>query len=693
MSMSFLTTRDRKIITIITLFLILLTLAVYWNVQNFGFINYDDNLYVTENDLIQSGLSIRGLVGVLTDTRTGNWHPLTMISHAIDWELFRQNAGGHHWSSLIIHIINTVLLFLLLNQMTGAIWRSALVAALFAIHPINVESVAWVAERKNVLSTFFWFLTMMFYVWYVQKPGWQRYLPVFVCFALGLMSKSMLVTLPFVLLLMDYWPLNRTAIDTSNHRQANTERSQQKAKVKFHFLILEKIPLLILSVIFSGVALFTQNKVQSITSLDALPFITRLQNAVVAYVLYCKKMFWPLELSVFYPYKGVDLGQFVVALCLLLLISVLAIKYYTKRPYLPVGWFWYLGTLLPVIGLIQVGSQSMADRYAYVPMIGLFIILAWWTASIAQNKKYMKYIVVLSSILFIIALSVICWQRCQLWGDSHAMWNDVLKNHQVAFAYNLRGLQYAQNNQFDLALADYNLALKIDENYVHALNNRANVFLALRQNRAAFEDYQRALNLAPNFADAYYNRGLLYLSTGHLDEAISDFTKAIHIDPGNADYFNNRGIALRLKNKHKSAFADFTQAVRINDNLAEAYYNRGTLYSLHKQHVFAIREYDEAIQRRPSYVDAYFRRGTSYLFLEQFNDAVQDFQRVLKSKPYHLPALKNLGLVLLEMGRYEEAAEQYRKILQIKPDDHDAPERLKEITKLGRKTIRIPRSN
>ena len=272
--------------------LILLPLVVYWNIQNFGFINYDDNLYVTENDSIQSGLSIRGLVGVLTDTRTGNWHPVTMISHAVDWELFGQNAGGHHWHNLVLHAINTVLLFLLLNQMTGAIWRSAMVAALFAIHPINVESVAWVSERKNVLSTFFWFLTMLFYVWYVRKPGWKRYLPVFVCFALGLMSKPMLVTLPFVMLLMDYWPLNRTAIDT----QSKTEEPLplQSAKARLSFLILEKIPLFILTIIFSGVALYTQQMKNAVADFDFLTLNMRIANAILSYVLYLENIILPI---------------------------------------------------------------------------------------------------------------------------------------------------------------------------------------------------------------------------------------------------------------------------------------------------------------------------------------------------------------------------------------------------------------
>lgn len=688
MPITIITSNQNKIIIIGCL--VLLTLAVYWDVQCFGFINYDDHIYVTKNFQIQAGITFDGIIEIFSDISTSNWHPLTMLSHMLDWELFGENAGGHHWTNLIFHICNTILLFLLLNRMTGAIWRSGFVAALFAIHPINVESVAWVAERKNVLSTFFWFLTMLFYVWYAKQPHWKRYLPVFICFALGLMSKSMLVTLPFVLLLMDYWPLNRTAIDT----QSKTEEPLplQSAKARISFLILEKIPLFVLTFIFSSLAFYTQHKAQSITTLDALPLFTRLQNAVVAYALYCKKMFWPLDLSVFYPYKELELGLFVVALCFLLLISALAIKYYKKRSYLLFSWLWYLGTLIPVIGLVQIGKQSMADRYAYVPMIGLFIILAWWTESIAKNKKSVKYLVVSLSILFILSLSVVCWQRCQLWGNSLALWNDVLKNHQVAFAYNLRGLQYAQNKQYGLALADYNLALQIEKNYAKARHNRAIAYSVLKQNQAALDDYQYVLKLAPEFADAYYNRGLLYLSINQLDAAISDFTKAIDIDPNNADYFNNRGVALRLKNKHKSAFTDFTRALKINENLAAAYYNRGMLHSLHNQHTLAVREYNEALQRKPSYINAYFGRGTSYLFLENYNDAARDFLLVLKANPHHIPALNNLGLILQELGKHGEAAEQYRKILKINPYDDNARKQLREIANLE-KNNHVPRNN
>ena len=530
---------SKHLIIISILILIILNIVIYWNIQNHAFIKYDDQLYVTSNHRIQAGITLKSVLSTFTDTHTGNWHPLTMMSHMLDWQLFGEKAGGHHWTSVIIHIFNTVLLFLLLNQLTGAIWRSAMVAALFAVHPMNVESVAWIAERKNVLSTFFWIMTMLIYVWYVKQPGWKRYLPVFLCFALGLMSKPMLVTLPFVLLLLDYWPLNRTAIDTQNENQAEIQAPLKIGKAKLSFLIMEKIPLFILTAISICVTLYTQYNVKAVVNLDSLPILKRINNAIVSYGLYIKKMFWPIDLSVFYPQYNIGIWRLLLASSFLIFLSAMVIRYYRKHPYLLVGWLWFLGTLVPVIGLVQVGAQSMADRYAYVPFIGLFIMLVWYLADIVKRNACIKFSLILISVVVILVLSVLSWQRCQLWGDQFALWNDVLKNHKVALAYNFRGLAYVDKGQYSLALADYNIAIERDKKFAEALNNRAILYSTIGQSKNALKDYNQAVNLNPKFADAYYNRGILYLEINQLDAAISDFTIAINIDPDMADYFNN----------------------------------------------------------------------------------------------------------------------------------------------------------
>lgn len=671
---------------IIILFLTALVIAVYWQVQSFNFINYDDNLYITQNHHIKSGVTYQSIIYVFTDIISANWHPMTMLSHTLDWQLFGEKAGGHHWTSLIIHIFNMVLLFLLLNQLTGAIWRSALVAALFAIHPINVESVAWVAERKNVLSTFFWILTILFYGWYVQKPGCKRYLPMFICFALGLMSKPMLVTLPFALLLLDYWPLNRTVIDTQN--KTEIQPALKAGKEKISFLILEKIPFFILTAISIGVTLYTQHAVGAMVSMDSLPIASRVSNAIFAYGLYIKKMFWPLNLSVFYPHYNIEIWKLSIAVLFLILLSVIAFRYYRKRPYLLVGWLWFLGTLVPVIGLVQVGVQSMADRYAYVPFIGLFIMLVWYAADLAGRNTYIKLSMAIASLFLILVLSVISWQRCQLWGDPFALWNDVLKNHKVALAYNLRGLAYADKGQYRLALTDYNAAIALDKKCSEAFNNRGIVDGIIGEKMNALNDYNQAVNLNPKFADAYYNRGILYLEISQLDAAVADFTTAINIDPDMADYFNNRGVAFRSKGQYDKSFADFDQAIKIHENFSIAYTNRGSIYNIFKQYQLAIKDFTKALDINPGYEDAYFNRAISLTGMGKYDDAIRDYRFILIINPHHVTALKNLGIVLKNMKRYEESSIQFQKCLQINPNDNESLKYLKEIENLKKQKLR-----
>jgi protein O-mannosyl-transferase len=671
------TGKQLKIIVI--LILIVLNMIIYWHIKNYAFINYDDQLYITSNHRVQTGITFKSVFSTFSDTHTGNWHPLTMMSHMLDWQLFGERAGGHHRTSLIIHIFNAVLLFLLLNTLTGTIWRSAMVAALFAVHPMNVESVVWIAERKNVLSTFFWILTMLFYVWYARQPGWKRYLPVFLCFALGLMSKPMLVTLPFVLLLLDYWPLNRTAINTQNEKQEKIQTPLKIETAKLSFLILEKIPLFILTAISIFATLYTQHAVGAMVNTDNLPLAKRISNAVFSYALYIKKMFLPIDLSLFYPQYNIDIWPLLTGASFLVLLTTIVFKYYRKYPYLLVGWCWYLGTLVPVIGLVQVGAQSMADRYAYVPFIGLFIMLVWYLADIVKRNTYLKFSLVIASLILILTLSMLSWQRCQLWGDQFALWNDVLKNHKVALAYNFRGLAYAGRGQFNLALADYNLAIGLDKKFAEALSNRGILYSTIGQYKNALKDYDEALRLNPKFADAYYNRGILNLTTGQFDKAIKDFTEAINIDPDMADYFNNRGVALRLNGQYEKSLTDFNQALKIKPSLVEAYFNRGIVYNIYKQYILAIGDFTEALRIEPQYPDAYFNRGISFASLGKYDDAITDYRQTLNINSHYVPALNNLGLTLKNMKRYEESSIQFKKILQIQPDDPEALKNLKEI--------------
>lgn len=675
------TKHQQKIIIILVL--ALLVLGVYWQAQNFEFINYDDQVYVTHNYPIQSGITCQGIIYAFTDTRTANWHPLTMMSHMLDWQLFGGRAGEHHWTSVIIHIFNTILLFLLLNRLTGALWRSALVASLFAVHPINVESVVWISERKNVLSTFFGILTILFYLRYIERPGWQRYLPVFIFLAMGLMSKPMLVTLPFVLLLLDYWPLNRTPI---NHLYENSDDPAacfKTEKTRLSFLIFEKIPLFILASISAFATLYTQH--EGIVKLDYLPLPSRIGNAILSYGLYIKKMFWPTDLSVFYPRGDIQVQQIFVALVLLVFITVISFKYFKKYPYLIIGWFWYLGMLVPVIGIVQVGAQAMADRYAYISFIGLFIMFVWFLSDIAKKRAYLKQGLVVIAVAVVLVLSVLCWQRCRLWGNQFELWDNVLKSYRVPIAYNFRGMAYENKGQYDKALADYNSAIKLDKKFTEALNNRGILYASIGRYENALRDYAEAQRLSPKFADAYYNRGILYLTIGQLDKAIDDFSKAIDIEPFMADAFNNRGVALRSKGEYEKSFADFQKALKINRNFAEAYFNLGTIYNMKGQYGFAVASFNHALKIKPQFDDAYFYRGISFELMGKYNEAIADYNYALQINPKYIPALRNMGTVLNNMRKYDESSVQFKKILQIKHGDNNALKNLKEIEALQKK--------
>ncbi|MBW2569478.1 MAG: glycosyltransferase family 39 protein [Deltaproteobacteria bacterium] len=354
---------------IICLFLIITTLAVYWQVTNHEFLNYDDDIYITKNHHVQAGLNLESAIWSFTSgTMVSNyWHPLTWLSHMLDFQLYGMNAGGHHMTSLLFHITNTLLLFFIFRRMTGNIWQSGCVAALFALHPLHVESVAWVAERKDVLSTFFWLLTMLAYCRYVEKPVLIRYFIVLLFFVLGLMSKPMLVTLPFVLLLMDYWPLGRIQLG-----QAIKEGNVKSQKTSFFHLVGEKIPFFLLTAVASVAAYITQQKGGALTCMDLMLLKIQIANALVSYVSYIGKMLWPGKLAVFYPHPGtLPIWESVVAGLLLISITAFVVIPRRRFPYLFVGWFWFIGTLVPVIGLVKVGSFAMADRYTYVPLIGL----------------------------------------------------------------------------------------------------------------------------------------------------------------------------------------------------------------------------------------------------------------------------------------------------------------------------------
>ena len=453
------------------------TVAAYLPVKNCDFVNYDDTGYVTINGRVQAGLTADGVKWAFTTLSAANWHPLTWLSHMADVTLFDLNPRGHHFSSVFFHCVNVVLLFLVLLRMTGAVWKSAMVAALFAVQPQNVESVAWISERKNLLSTLFWLLTMWSYVTYVRKPSVRNYLEVFVMMALGLMAKPMLVTLPFVLLLLDLWPLERLSlgrkrsVPAARQQSGTNNKSQNVPAMTFFRLLLEKVPLLALSIASSLVTLRAQRGGQAIASLSAVPFAVRLQNVVASYAIYLYRTFWPMRLAIIYPFRiqGLATTQVFLSATVVVGISAIALWRLRGQPYIAVGWLWFLGSLVPVVGLVQIGMQANADRYVYVPLIGFFIALAWATGECVERFPSIRTWVVITTACWLGLLGLRTSDQIQYWRDSKALFHhaiDVVDDNFVA--YNNLGQTLEIEGHFDEAYSYYFKALQIKPNILYS---------------------------------------------------------------------------------------------------------------------------------------------------------------------------------------------------------------------------------
>jgi Flp pilus assembly protein TadD len=564
----------RHRILLLCLVLTIAILSLFWQVQNHGFVNFDDDLYVTANPRVQAGLTADGIVWAFTTTHASNWHPLTWLSHMVDCHLFGSNPGAHHFTNLLLHAANTLLLLLVLHSMTHAVWESAFVAGLFAIHPLHVESVAWVAERKDLLSTFFWLLTMGLYLHYVQRPRYTRYLLVFLSFSLGLMAKPMLVTLPFVLLLLDYWPLGRLKFVPSS---LTTQSAPEKSTVFWSRrslilrLVLEKIPLLGLATASSIVTFLAQRSGGAIESLNTIPLNVRLANAFVTYVRYMEKTIWPHDLAVFYPHPGRSLPIWQVAGAVLLLLSITVLVFRTVRshPYLTTGWLWYLGTLVPAIGIVQVGAHAMADRYTYVPLIGLFIVMAWGLPDISARWPHRRAALATLTAGFLAALMIYSLLQVRYWQNSSTLFRhalDITTNNWLA--HNNMGLALAFEGDSAGALAHYRQSLRINPRHAQAHNNLGITLAQHKSLREARIHFEEALHLKPDFADAHYNLGLLLMHNGKLDDAIFHYQKAIQSEPGDPEIHNNMANALLRRGDACGAISHYREALRLEPGSA-----------------------------------------------------------------------------------------------------------------------------
>jgi Flp pilus assembly protein TadD len=554
-------------------------LIVYASVRHHDFVNFDDDDYVTANPVVLRGLTWHGVAWAFTTEHAVNWHPLTWLSHMLDVQLYGLDAGAHHLTNLLFHIGNTLLLFGLLHRMTGALGRSAFVAGLFAVHPLHVESVAWVAERKDVLSTLFWMLTLWAYIEYVKRPDLRqssrrRYAAVLLFFALGLMAKQMLVTLPLVLLLLDFWPLGRVGIGPN---PAGGWAPARDGWATAGRLVWEKLPLLALAAASSIATFVIHQRGGAVIILSAIPLQLRIENALVSYVVYIGKMLWPAGLAVLYPYpQSLSAWSVAVAFVTLTGISVAVIWAAPRRPYLPVGWFWYLGTLVPVIGLIQVGDQAIADRYTYIPLIGLFIIVAWGVPDLLvrwplRRVVLPKIALPAAACLVILACAITARGQLEYWEDSTTLWTHTLAvTTRNNIAHNNLGATLADQGKTDEAIAHYSEALRIKSDYADAHNNLGVALADQGKLDEAIAHYSEALRIKPGYSDAHSNLGIALADQGNLDEAIAQFTEALRINPDSAKAHNNLGVALASQGKLDEAIAQFTEALQVKPDYADA---------------------------------------------------------------------------------------------------------------------------
>jgi protein O-mannosyl-transferase len=585
---------------IVSLLLAVFTLALYNPVNRHPFVNYDDDRYITENPHIRQGLTVDTFTWALTSTEQANWHPLTSMSHALDVSLFRLNPAGHHFTSVLLHIANVILLFLLLMWSTGRLGPSLFVAALFAIHPINVESVAWIAERKNVLCTLFFLLTLWAYGRYARKPDWKRYLAVAALFAAGLASKPMVITLPFVLLLLDYWPLNRVRTSTENITPEHPSYPWPK-------LALEKLPLLALSAASAIITVQAQQSAGAVRSTEQFSFGIRFANAVCAYAMYLWKMLWPTRLAPLYPHPGDSLAAWQVAISAIVLIAITAfvLKMRTRR-YLLVGWSWFLGTLVPVIGLVQVGDAAMADRYAYIPLIGVFVMIAFAASDFADRRE-LGFWPAIPAALVLLALSAATHRQIGYWQSNTDLWSHALavtQNNFIAednlggalilegkeedahphfegaalinpkdpMSRSNLGTYFQTHNQMHEAIAQYEAAIELTSDPGLLAQTYANLgaaHRALAEDEAAHKNFDQSLRFNPNQFNAWLGMGLLAQKQGKLDEAISDLSRSIEIQP-TAEAYLDLGRALEQTAHDSQALDAYQQALKINPDLAEA---------------------------------------------------------------------------------------------------------------------------
>ena len=610
--------------------LILINLAVYAAITSQGFVTLDDPGYVSENPHVLAGLTWSGVRWAWTTGMLANWHPLTWLSHMLDVQIFGAQAGWHHAVSLGLHAVNTLLVFALFLRMTGAVWRSACVAALFAAHPLHVESVAWISERKDVLSALFWLLASLTYVSYTRRRSAGRYALTLGLFALGLLAKPMVVTLPIVLLLLDYWPLGRVDVT----RLGASVRS----------LYLEKVPFVALAALSGVITFLVQRQGGAVSGLAALPLMVRVTNALVSYVRYLVKMCWPVDLAVFYPYdRAMSVWLGVGALALLVAMSVLVIRASSRAPYLIVGWLWYLVTLLPVIGIVQVGTQAMADRYTYLPLLGPFVMIVWGLHALAARRVQLRTVFSAAAVVSILLCAVAARAQVAVWKDNETLWTHTLAvtrdNYRAEYAI---GTILGQQGRPAEARAHFTEAVRLEPGFAEAQFNLGVAELTLGNPAEAEAHLVRALQVHPDDANTRYNLAVALVRQGKIDDAVVQYREALRLQPAFAIAENGLGFALQSRGRLDDALAHYNAAIRLDPALAEAYNNRGFVLAAQGKVADAIADFRAAITLKPDFEAAHMSLGIALGGTGRTEEGIRELQEVLRLNPSNAGAMRAL---------------------------------------------------
>ena len=621
--------RGRRVL--VCLLLAAVTVAVYWRVAGYDFINIDDHVYFGENQHVLAGLTWRNVAWAFHTTLDASWYPLSWLSFMLDAELFGRSPAGPHLMNVALHVANAILLLLLLERLTGSFWRSAFVAGLFALHPVHVESVAWVSERKDVLSTLFGLLTLLVYTRFAATAakGFRRAVPTYgltlLLFALSLLSKPMLVTLPFVMLLLDYWPLRRLEVQHVPGRPSRLPR-----------LLLEKVPFLLLSIVSSIITVIVHKQAGAIASLGSVSTTARVENAFVSYARYLGQIVWPAGLGMPYLHpRHWSLGPVSLGVALVVGVSAAALWLGRRRPYLLVGWFWFLGTLVPVIGLIQWGNQSMADRFMYVPSIGLFIMLAWGLGAMLGQRRWSPTAIGSAALLVLLALALRARDQVGYWRDSETFFRHTIAVTTGNYvAYDCLG---------------------------SALDRKGKQAEALRY-------LSESVRLQPRYPEAQYDLGTALMQGGRVDEAVPYLNAAVKYNPAFATAHINLGKALLKQGKLDEAAAHLSKAAQLTPDDPEAHYNLGTVLLVQAKPDEAIACFSEALRLKPEYAEAHENLGIALMGQGKPAEGAADFAAAVRLNPGNPTAHDNLGLALLELKRPGEAADQFSEALRLEPD-------------------------